>query len=116
MALNQVRNWLVAYDVADPRRLKRVHKYLRGHAVPVQYSVFVARCSPAKLGVMRASLAKLIASRDDDVRIYPIPEPAHLFVYGRKALPEGLRIIGDAPSMTLARLTSEPAGDSLHLG
>jgi CRISPR-associated protein Cas2 len=101
MALNQIRNWLVAYDIANPRRLRRVHRFLCRHAVPVQYSVFVARCSPAKLGVIRASLADLVKKREDDVRFYPVPEPAQLFVYGRKALPEGLLVLEGGGSLTL---------------
>jgi CRISPR-associated protein Cas2 len=107
MALNQVRGWLIAYDIASPRRLKRVHRYLRRHAIPVQYSVFVARCSPAKLGVIRSGLARLVKPREDDVRFYPVPEPAQLFVHGRKALPEGLLLLEGAVSLPLA--PTEPA-------
>jgi CRISPR-associated protein Cas2 len=101
MALNQARKWLIAYDIASPRRLKRVHRFLRRHAIPVQYSVFVARCSPAKLGVIRSGLAGLVKPREDDVRFYPIPEPAQLFVYGRKALPEGLLLLEGKASLPL---------------
>lgn len=97
MPLNQKRAWLIAYDIGSPPRLVRVHRKLRDYAVPVQYSVFATRCSAAKLGDIRALLARLIDKREDDVRFYPVPEPAQLFVYGRKALPEGLRLIdGDA--------------------
>ena len=110
MALNQTRNWLVAYDIANPRRLRRVHRFLCKHAVPVQYSVFVARCSPAKVGVIRASLAELVKKGEDDVRFYPVPEPAQLFVYGRKALPEGLLLLEGAaclaPSLVPAWISS----------
>ena len=113
MALNQIRNWLIAYDISEPRRLRRVHKLLCQHAVPVQYSVFAARCSPAKAGVIRGSIATLIDKRADDVRLYPVPEPAHLFVYGRKALPEGLRLLEEAPSITLACLTSTHVGHGM---
>jgi CRISPR-associated protein Cas2 len=102
MALKQVRNWLIAYDIASPRRLRRVHRFLCRHAIPVQYSVFVARCSPAKLGVIRSALAELVKRREDDVRFYPVPEPAQLFVYGRKALPEGLLLLDGAASLPLA--------------
>jgi CRISPR-associated protein Cas2 len=97
MSLNQARNWLIAYDIANPARLKHVHRKLRDHAVPVQYSVFAARCSAARVGDIRALLARLIDKREDDVRFYPIPAPAQLFVLGRKALPDGLRLLeGDA--------------------
>lgn len=101
MALSETRNWLIAYDIADPRRLRRVHRFLSRHAVPVQYSVFATRASPMKLGEIRAGLEKLVNPREDDVRIYPIPEPAYLAVYGRKALPEGLRVIEGSSSVAL---------------
>jgi CRISPR-associated protein Cas2 len=103
MALNQTRSWLIAYDIANPRRLLRVHRLLRKHAVPVQYSVFAARCSAAKLGSIRMEVAGLITAREDDVRFYPVPEPASLFVYGRKALPEGLQLLDGGTSVLLAR-------------
>lgn len=102
MVLNQIRNWLIAYDIADQRRLQRVHRALCRQAVPVQYSVFVARCSAARLGAIRASVARLIAKLDDDVRFYPVPEPAHLFVYGQRALPEGLRLLDGTAALPLA--------------
>ena len=114
MALNAARNWLIAYDIADPRRLRRVHRKLREHATPVQYSVFATRCSPAKIGLIRAELAQLIAKREDDVRMYPVPEPAHLVVFGRKALPEGLRVIAGASALSLAPLANRDADDSLE--
>jgi CRISPR-associated protein Cas2 len=115
MALNQVRNWLIAYDISQPRRLRRVHKLLCGYAVPVQYSVFAARCSPAMAGVIRGSVAMLIDKRADDVRFYPVPEPAHLFVFGRKALPEGLRLLDEAPSIAPMYLTSTEVGNDAVL-
>jgi CRISPR-associated protein Cas2 len=110
MSLSQIRNWLIAYDVANPRRLQQVHRKLCHHAVPVQYSVFAARCSAAKLGEVRAQLAKLVDRREDDVRFYPIPEPAELSVYGRKALPMGLRLIEGGASLPLGAM-SEQADD-----
>jgi CRISPR-associated protein Cas2 len=62
---------LISYDIASPRRLQLIHRKLCHHGVRVQYSVFVARCSAAKIGDIRALLAKLIDKREDDVRFYP---------------------------------------------
>ncbi|MBM3739669.1 MAG: CRISPR-associated endonuclease Cas2 [Acidobacteria bacterium] len=108
MALSQPRNWLIAYDISDHRRLRRVHRFLRGHAVPVQYSVFATRASPMALGVMRAALASLVDPKNDDVRMYPVPEPAVLSVYGRKALPEGLQVVAPDTALGLAPFRLEP--------
>lgn len=115
MALNAARNWLIAYDISEPRRLRRVHRFLVRHAVPVQYSVFATRASPIKLGEIRAGLAEIIDAREDDVRIYPIPEPADLAVYGRKALPEGLRIIEGRSSVALGPFASGRRGDNINV-
>lgn len=101
MALTEPRNWLIAYDIADVRRLRRVHRFLTSQAVPVQYSVFATRAAPMKTGLIRAALAEIIDERDDDVRIYPVPEPADLTVFGRKALPEGLSVIEGRSALAL---------------
>lgn len=111
MALSAPRNWLIAYDVAEPRRLRRIHRVLSRHAVPVQYSVFAVRSSPMKLGQIRAELQQLIQAREDDVRIYPVPEPAELVVYGRQALPDGLRLIEGDSALALAPLACVRGGD-----
>lgn len=33
-------DYLVCYDVRDPRRLQRVHRHLLAVGIPLQYSVF----------------------------------------------------------------------------
>ena len=113
MALNQARNWLIAYDIVDPRRLRRAYRYLCEHAVPVQYSVFATRAAPMKLGIIRAGLVSIVDAGDDDVRMYPVPEPANLVVYGKKALPEGLRVIDGGSSLPLAPFAARRACDTM---
>lgn len=34
------RCYLVCYDIRDPKRLRRVHKTMKGYGEPWQYSVF----------------------------------------------------------------------------
>jgi len=34
------RCYLVCYDIRDPKRLRRVHKILKGYGEPWQYSIF----------------------------------------------------------------------------
>jgi len=111
MALNDPRNWLIAYDIADPRRLQRVHRFLSTQAVPVQYSVFATRATPMKTGLIRAGLAEIIDEREDDVRIYPVPEPAQLVVLGKKALPEGLTVIDGRSALALAPFALKATND-----
>ena len=40
MADNQANLYLIAYDIADPKRLVKVHRTLKRQGLPVQYSVF----------------------------------------------------------------------------
>jgi CRISPR-associated protein Cas2 len=102
MALNEPRNWLIAYDIADRRRLQHVHRFLSSRAVPVQYSVFATRSTPMKTGAIRAELAAIVDPRKDDVRFYPVPEPADLAVLGKNKLPEGLSVIDGCSRLPLA--------------
>lgn len=97
MALNEPRSWLIAYDIADPRRLGRVHRYLKGEAVPVQYSIFAANTSANGIRRVRDGLAKRIDPRQDDVRIYLLPCPLNISCLGQSFLPEGLLLPNLAP-------------------
>jgi CRISPR-associated protein Cas2 len=88
MALNESRRWLVAYDIREPRRLARVHRLLTRTAVPVQYSVFVARGSFADMRRLAKELRCSIDERADDVRIYSIPVNPVIYTIGRAMLSE----------------------------
>ena len=44
---------IVAYDVSDPARLRRVHRKMNGFGDALQYSVFA--CSPATCRPKNAS-------------------------------------------------------------
>ena len=96
MALNQPATWLIAYDIRSPRRLKRVHQYLSGEAIAVQYSVFVTRCTNQRLGVIRSRLDELIHRKEDDVRIYRVPERPAIETLGRQGMPEGILVLAGA--------------------
>lgn len=80
---------LIAYDIADPRRLGRVHRFLKRIALPLQYSVFLAQCSPQDLAATAQSLRALMDERRDDIRIYRLPEACRARFLGRPILPPG---------------------------
>jgi CRISPR-associated protein Cas2 len=90
MALNAPRSWLIAYDITDPRRLGRVHRYLKGEAVPIQYSVFATNTSANGIRRVRDALENKIDPRRDDVRIYLLPQSLDISHIGLSFLPEGL--------------------------
>jgi CRISPR-associated protein Cas2 len=76
VAVSELRCWIIAYDISEPRRLRQVHAYLVKHAHALQYSVFLAVCTTRQLERILASLAAQINQNLDDVRAYPLPENA----------------------------------------
>ena len=59
--------YLVAYDIADDVRLRRVHKTLCGYGSRLQYSVFECKLSAADLAQCRHAVGKLIHHKEDQV-------------------------------------------------
>ena len=90
MSLHQTAQWLVTYDIANPRRLARVFKHLKKEGVPMQYSVFAVDGSNAKMGALMAHLGTLIDLREDDVRAYRLPDNGWRAILGAAMLPEEL--------------------------
>lgn len=101
MAVNEARLCVVCYDIADPKRLNRVHRYLRRLAVPVQYSVFTTSLTPKKQQRLMQGLARIIDDREDDVRLYPLPSRLEHLSLGRQWLPGGVMLLGEQSGCVL---------------
>lgn len=81
------RSWyLLAYDIRDPKRLQRVHYYLRKRALAAQQSVFFIHATDAELQQTLDGVAKRIHKHLDDVRAYPISHPAEVWLTGQSAV------------------------------
>lgn len=76
--------YLIAYDIADPKRLGQVARYMCQHAYRVQYSVFVASLSNYQLERLLFELAKIIDPRWDDIRAYPLPSTDDVTLLGNQ--------------------------------
>ncbi len=61
--------YIVAYDIADPRRWRRVYKLLHGYGEWVQLSLFQCRLDPTRRQRLEVELARLIKPRQDRVLI-----------------------------------------------
>ncbi|MEA3411983.1 MAG: CRISPR-associated endonuclease Cas2 [Pseudomonadota bacterium] len=90
---SQRRLHLVCYDIANPRRLVRVHRCLLDWAFPVQYSVFIGNFNRVERDTLESELEGLIHSSRDDVRIYPLPMNPRVLGYGRSWFPDGVRVV-----------------------
>lgn len=76
--------YLIAYDIREAKRLKRLHYRLRKKAIPLQNSIFMAKLSNEHLQVLSREIKKHINTAQDDVRIYPIYHPDTLWAAGHQ--------------------------------
>ena len=102
---------LICYDIANPRRLGRVHRYLKRHACAVQYSVFLFTGTRQQLDRCLAELEKLMEPKEDDIRAYPLPQRGYRLSLGRSTLPEGIHWAGLAPAWQHAGETAQADHD-----
>lgn len=86
------QTWLIAYDIRDQRRLSTLHRLLKKHALAVQYSVFVGRFTRRGIRHLATLIGSIIA-REDDVRLYPLPQQPDWVFYGRSALPDAVYLL-----------------------
>ncbi len=62
-----METWVVCYDIADDKRLKKVFKAMRGYGDHLQYSVFECQFTSTDLIRCRAELGGLIHHQEDQV-------------------------------------------------
>ena len=60
-------SYLVCYDIADDRRLRKVFQTMRGFGDHLQFSVFECQFSPSDLIRCRTELARIIHHDEDQV-------------------------------------------------
>jgi CRISPR-associated protein Cas2 len=101
MAVNRPRRYLICYDIANPYRLVRVHRYLVKRALHVQYSVFLAHTSSQEMQKLMVGLADIINPSEDDVRSYALPATLTVETLGRQSgLQEGFLLLIDGEDMS----------------
>lgn len=64
-------DWLISYDIADPRRLRRVERAIAAVGRRVHYSLFHCQLDAAQLATLQRRLARLIDHRADSLRYQP---------------------------------------------
>ena len=88
------RAFIIGYDIADPRRLQRVHREMCKHASPLEYSVFLLVGDDRAKELCLAKMSALIDVGEDDVRCYPLPVRGFQGRVGRANLPLGIQWTG----------------------
>ena len=64
--------WVITYDIASPKRWRKVFKLLKSYGKPVQYSVFECRLSAAQHKALQAALVGVLNEEEDRVHCYPL--------------------------------------------
>lgn len=63
------RNYLVAYDIANDLRLRRVHKIVRDYGERMQWSVYLCRMTGTEKAELYRRLGKVLHAREDQVLV-----------------------------------------------
>lgn len=64
--------YLVAYDVSDPKRLRRTFKTMKGYGDPLQYSVFQCNLSDVEKQKLVEALSEVIKHDEDRVMLVDV--------------------------------------------
>lgn len=67
-----METWIVAYDIADPKRLRKVARACEDFGLRKQFSVFFCRLSAVDLVRLRGRLYEIIDLDRDQVLFIPI--------------------------------------------
>lgn len=61
------QTFIVSYDIADPKRLRRVYRIMRGWGDHIQFSVFRCELNARELVELRSTLVRVIHHAEDQV-------------------------------------------------
>lgn len=86
-------NYLICYDIADPKRLAKVHRRTVNSAIFVQYSVYFFQGSQVELQSVLDDLQSVINNAEDDIRAYSIASIKEAIIRGKTWLPDDLYLI-----------------------
>ena len=63
---------VVAYDIVDDRRRRKIQKILEGHGRRVQYSVFECWLDKSQYRKLKKRLEKKLKEQEDSIRYYKL--------------------------------------------
>lgn len=84
------RRYLIAYDIADPVRLRRVCKVMEGNGDRLQYSVFICDLARGELMMVRTKAEDQMVMSEDSIVIVDlgnVDAARFTFIGRRRPLP-----------------------------
>jgi CRISPR-associated protein Cas2 len=86
------RRYLIAYDIADPVRLRRICTLMEDHGERLQYSVFLCDLSLGERAELEGAVLRIMHLGEDSViqiDLGPATAPANIRALGRpRRLPQ----------------------------
>lgn len=101
--------WLIAYDISCPKRLQKVYRSLCRYTLPLQNSVFLLQGSHEDYQTCHQELMRLIDLKEDNLRIYTLPNHTPILHFGKPPLPEGIVWSGMALDIQPTDDTADPS-------
>ncbi len=74
--------YMFAYDIADPKRLLKVHRVMKQAGLAAQKSVFFVQGNESEIVGLLNRLEKIIKHSKDDIRAYPVTHPSQVWTTG----------------------------------
>ncbi len=90
--------YLVAYDVADPKRLQRVQKRVIQDCLAAQKSVYLFKGQGTTLVALLRDVMQLIKRREDDLRLYSLRDAQNLW-FASGPLPSVVDVLPAPPTV-----------------
>jgi CRISPR-associated protein Cas2 len=72
MAAHDRHFYVIAYDISDNKRRKKIHNLLSGYCTWTQYSLFEGFLTDKQQVALEAKLCKIIDEAADSLRFYPL--------------------------------------------
>ncbi len=88
--------FILAYDISDEKRLRKVYNYMMGYGKPLQYSVFMLELSEKEKAIMVVGLLGLIDQSEDSILIISLGRKLRTriqFIGIRKSIPKREAVI-----------------------
>ena len=92
------KHYLIAYDVACSKRLRKVHKYLSDRGFALQYSVFVVHDYSSNCQTILSELSDFIDHDDDALVCMTLHTQSPVVKFG-KSTPDGIFVAHEDPYM-----------------
>jgi len=77
---------MITYDIAEKKRLQKVHRILKKNGIAAQKSVFFVRGTESQVNTLLDCVAQKILFSKDDLRAYPIISAEDIWTNGTNPL------------------------------